>query len=85
MRDPDPKVALPATIYLLNRGFGMPPAKIEGVTPQNITVLHLIAARAVTDELMQSLYGGNGTTTVDAEAANADDAPPVDLMKPALE
>ena len=81
----DPKVCVPAAVAILNRGHGMPPAKIEGVTPQNITVLHLIAARAVTDELMQSLYGGNGTTTIDAEAANGDDAPPVDLLKPALE
>jgi hypothetical protein len=63
----------------------MPPAKIEGVTPQNITVLHLIAARAVTDELMQSLYGGNGATTIDGNAANGDDAPSVDLTQPALE
>jgi hypothetical protein len=83
VRDPDPKVALPATVYLLNRGFGLPPAKIESVTPQSITVLHLIAARAVTDELYQALAeNGDAVPTIDG---NADDGPPIDLMKPALE
>jgi hypothetical protein len=82
VRDPDPKVALPATVYLLNRGFGMPPAKIEGVNPQSITVMHLIAARAVTDELMRALAdNGSGAPTLDAESSQE----PPDLCAPALE
>jgi hypothetical protein len=87
IRDPDPKVALPAAVYLLNRGFGMPPAKIEGIGAQSLTVLHLIAAREVTDEIQRALEAANGTTpspTIDGEAANGKDAPP-DLMQPALE
>jgi hypothetical protein len=84
MRDPDPKVALPATIYLLNRGFGMPPAKIEGIGPQSISVLHLIAAREVTNEIMRALEAANGTTpppTIDAAPSQE----PPDLCAPALE
>ena len=84
IRDPDPKVALPATIYLLNRGFGMPPAKIEGIAPQSISVLHLIAAKEVTDEIMRALEAANGTTpppTIDAAPSHE----PPDLCAPALE
>ena len=78
------KVALPATIYLLNRGFGMPPAKIEGIAPQSISVLHLIAAKEVTDEIMRALEAANGTTpppTIDAALSQE----PPDLCTPALE
>jgi hypothetical protein len=82
----DPKVCVPAAVALLNRGYGMPPAKIEGVNPQSITVLHLVAARAVTDEIMRALAdNGSAAPTIDAEAASGEAAQPIDLTQPALE
>ena len=82
VRDPDPKVALPATVYLLNRGFGLPPAKIEGIGPQSITLLHLVAAREITEQLMQILAdNGSAAPTLDAESSQE----PSDLYTPALE
>jgi hypothetical protein len=78
----DPKVCVPAAVAILNRGHGMPPAKIEGVTPQSITILHLVAARAVTDEIMRALAdNGSAAPTLDAESSQE----PSDLYTPALE
>jgi hypothetical protein len=42
----DPKTRVMAAIYLLNRGYGAPPQKIEGVESASFTFWHLIAARA---------------------------------------
>jgi hypothetical protein len=87
MRDPDHKVAVPAAIALWDRGFGKPNIRVETGGPQSITVLHLVAAREITDEIMRALNNGGDTTqpTIDGEAANGEDAAPVDLTQPALE
>jgi hypothetical protein len=79
----DPKVCVPAAVAILNRGHGMPLAKIEGITPQSITVLHLIAAKEVGDEIARAL-AANGST-IDGNVANGEDVAPIDLSQPALE
>ena len=53
VRDPDSKVRLAAAIALLDRGFGRPKQEIETTGNQTIE-LHLVAARVISQELLQS-------------------------------
>jgi hypothetical protein len=74
MRDPDPKVALPAAIYLIDRGFGRPPQKLEGIEPMTIQMMHLTAATEFKPGAMEGVaMRPDGTRLV------------IDLSKPALE
>jgi hypothetical protein len=82
----DPKTRVPAAVAILNRGHGLPLAKIEGITPQSITVLHLIAAKEIGDEIARALAAnGDAAPMIDGNVANGEDVAPIDLMKPALE
>jgi hypothetical protein len=84
MRNPDDKIAVPAAIALWDRGYGKPNIRVETGGPQSITVLHLVAAREVSEEIQRALEAANGTTpppTIDAEPSQE----PPDLCAPALE
>jgi hypothetical protein len=79
-----PKEAVPAAVALLNRGWGLPTQPITGEGPQPITVMHLVAAREVSEEIQRALEAANGTTpppTIDAAPSQE----PPDLCAPALE
>jgi hypothetical protein len=81
-----PKERVSAAVAILNRAHGLPPTRIEGLTPQSITVLHLIAAKEIGDEIARALVAnGDAAPTIDGEAANGEDVAPPDLYTPALE
>jgi hypothetical protein len=80
----DERIRLAAVIALLDRGFGRPPQAI--VTPDNtqsITFMHLVAARAFSDELAaeRAAAENSGAPTISGKAAPA----PRNLFEPALE
>jgi hypothetical protein len=82
MRDPDPKVALPACVYLLNRGFGLPSTKIEATDTQSLAFLHLVAAR----ELGARIRDERSEATIDGTVSQETQRDqPIDLTQPALE
>jgi hypothetical protein len=82
LHDEDARIRLTAATTLLDRGFGRPVQAVADATNgQNITFLHLVAARAISEQI-------NGTPrTIDAETTDVDTAqkPPPNLMEPALE
>jgi hypothetical protein len=62
MRNPDDKIAVPAAVAILDRGFGKPNIRVEtaGSEPEPFTVLHLVAAREISAHLRQILEAKNG-------------------------
>ena len=91
----DPRTRVPAAVALLNRGYGMPTQPITGEGPQSLSVLHLVAAKEVTEEIQLALAAANGTAppaiegepSQNPEAASADIASDrsVNLYAPAPE
>jgi hypothetical protein len=82
LEDPDPRIRLAALVALLDRGFGRPAQTVNAQdNAQSITFMHLVAARASSDELNRSrlIEGDAVATTTDRETI------PVDLSVPALE
>jgi hypothetical protein len=77
----DEKIQLTAASTLLDRGFGKAPLTVHGMTSQTITVLHLVAAREVTDEIMRAM----GNMPVAGAEGVVDGEPPTDLTAAALE
>jgi hypothetical protein len=80
----DPKHYVHAAQVLLERGFGRPVQPIIGNRPQSITLMHLVAAREVSEEIQRALEAANGTTpppTIDAAPSQE----PPDLCAPARE
>jgi hypothetical protein len=84
----DPWTRAPAAVALLNRGYGLPTLPIEGGA-QNISFLHLVAAREISERLQAELQAEqrNGTAlpVIDGTAETSTPAEMIDLMKPALE
>jgi hypothetical protein len=81
MEDPDPKVRLAAVVALWDRGFGKPPQTVtDATTGETITLMHLTAARAISEQI-------NGNRVIDVENTDVDTAPkqPPNLLEPALE
>ena len=86
----DPKTRVPAAVALLNRGYGMPVQAVAAEDGGSVTLLHLVAARALGPELQAVLDAGKPLPPViDAEAAEQPTTDgseiPVDLTAPALE
>jgi hypothetical protein len=52
---------VPAAVALLNRGYGLPVQPIEGEGAQSLTLLHLIAAKEVSDHI-ERILARNDTT-----------------------
>jgi len=84
----DPKTRVPAAVALLNRGYGLPTLPIEG-SAQNISFLHLVAAREISDRLQAELQAeqrnGSALRVIDGTAETSTPDEPIDLVKPALE
>jgi hypothetical protein len=81
MEDPDPRIRLAAVIALWDRGFGKPPQTVtDATTGETITLMHLTAARAISEQI-------NGNRVIDVEDTNVDTQPkqPPNLLEPALE
>lgn len=88
LEDTDPRIRLATLVALLDRGYGRP---IQAIATQDnalsLTFLHLIAARASSEEI-NAIYRQviNGEVVApEFDADNATAAMPVDLMAPALE
>jgi hypothetical protein len=67
------KDAVPAAIALLDRGFGRPKQTIETNDPANPILLHLLAAEAVSREIIERLE--KRTINGHAEQGNGQAAP----------
>lgn len=52
LKDADPKIRLAASMALLDRGFGRPQQRIETSQGDSLT-LHLIAAQAISGQLLE--------------------------------
>jgi hypothetical protein len=61
-----PKEAVPAAVALLDRGWGRPKQTIETDQSTSPILLHLLAARAVSQQLMDTL---GQRTTIDGHVA----------------
>ena len=77
----DPKTRVPAAVALLNRGYGMPTQPITGEGPQSLSVLHLVAAKEVTEEIQLALAAANGTAppTIEGEPSQNPEAASADI------
>lgn len=71
-----PKERVPAAIALLDRGFGKPLQEQHISTESSLTVLHILAARALSNEL-KAIDGNVSTDVVEATPVDtaADAAP----------
>jgi hypothetical protein len=73
-----------AAQILLDRALGKPPQRIEGEGALTLSIMHLIAARAITAEVM-----GSGITEPNAEppppVLNLTNAEVLERLGPALE
>jgi hypothetical protein len=58
MRNSDDKIAVPAAIALLDRGFGRPNVRVETDQPESFTLMHLIAAREVAEQMQAAIETG---------------------------
>jgi hypothetical protein len=101
MRNPDDRIALPAAVVLLDRGYGKPNVRVETAgDAEPFTVLHLVAAKEISAHLKQILEARNGNGTalpptigtdadliIDGEAKTGTAAAekPIDFLPPALE
>lgn len=73
------KERVPAAIALLDRGFGRPTQSIETNDPANPVLLHLLAAQAISQELIATL--DQRTINGHAEPANTrTETLPADLL-----
>ena len=90
----DPKTRVAAAVALLNRGHGMPPQKIDAEGAQNLTLMHLVASREISERIEQAMANGSPLPPIiDGDAAAVEQkqpngngsGQPVDLSKPALE
>jgi hypothetical protein len=77
----DPRTRVPAAVALLNRGYGMPAQPITGEGPQSLSVLHLVAAKEVTEEIQLALAAANGTAspTIEGEPSQNPEAASADI------
>jgi hypothetical protein len=57
----DPKHYVHAAQVLLERGWGKPVQPVQDEGQKSIGVLHLVAAREVSEEIERALAAGNGT------------------------
>jgi hypothetical protein len=57
MRNEDDKIAVPAAIELMNRGYGKPRITIESDGAPTLSLLHLIAAKDVSERVAAILRG----------------------------
>lgn len=72
----DPKHKLAAAVALLDRGFGRPVQEQHISTESSLTVLHILAARALSNEL-KAIDGNVSTDVVEATPVDtASDAAP---------
>jgi hypothetical protein len=63
LEDPDRKVRGFAALALLDRGFGRPRQTIESEGPPSLSLLHLVAAREVSERLQAELLAGRRDRT----------------------
>ena len=82
----DPRWKLPAAVVILERGFGKVKQEIDA-QGGNVTVLHLVAARALAHATPEQI---EQSVTDVIDEAEADDAPlgadpPPDISAPAVE
>ena len=80
--DGDKRIAVAAARELLDRGHGKAPLQIETSGPQSITVLHLVAARDVSQQLA-ALLGTEIAPQIEGTAGPVER--PADISAPALE
>jgi hypothetical protein len=98
LEDPDRKVRGFAALALLDRGYGKPRQTIESDGPPSLSMMHLIAARSISDKLQSALEAGTAPPTIDGIAEpqqrrnaqphqpnGSDIGMPIDLSTPALE
>jgi hypothetical protein len=89
----NPRERVQAAAILLDRGWGKPVQPVEGEGAQSIGLLHLVAAREVTEQIQRAMLenGGIAPPVIDGAPVSQlqplqrlDDAP-TDLFPPALE
>ena len=89
----NPRERVQAAAILLDRGWGKPVQPVQDEGQTSIGVLHLIAAREVSEEIERALAAGNGTAppVIDGEPASEENTTepqqhePIDILAPAKE
>ena len=89
----DPARRVGAASIILERGWGKVPQPVSASTEdgQELTLLHLIAARQIAEQMQALMTGGaldpkaNGATNGSAAHDGKDQGPVIDLSIPALE
>jgi hypothetical protein len=82
----NPRERVAAAAILLDRGWGKPLQPVEANGQTTMSIMHLVAARAVSEQLNCTL-GENGAPplTIEASAEAKTCADSIDLTSPALE
>jgi hypothetical protein len=87
----DPKHYVQAAQVLLDRGFGKPTQPLTSDGPPSLSILHLVAAREVSERMQQAVINGTALPPADDDTAVVEPTTPnaqlpsVDLSVPALE
>jgi hypothetical protein len=90
LEDPDRKVRGFAAQALLDRGFGKPTQPLTSDGQPSLSILHLVAAREVSERIQQAVINGTALSPADDNTATVEQTPnaqlpSVDLSVPALE
>jgi hypothetical protein len=80
----NPRERVQAAAILLDRGWGKAPQTVQGQDAEPFTVLHLLAAREVSQHVRKILIEKGATGLPEIEG-DAEPNQPIDLMRPALE
>jgi hypothetical protein len=86
----DPKHYVHAAQVLLDRGFGKPTQPLTSDGPPSLSILHLVAAREISERIQQAVINGTALPPSDDNTAAVEQThnaqlPSVDLSVPALE
>jgi hypothetical protein len=86
----DPKHYVHAAQVLLDRGFGKPTQPLTSDGPPSLSVLHLVAAREISERMQQAVINGTALPPADDDTTAVEQTPnaqlpSVDLSVPALE
>jgi hypothetical protein len=86
----DPRLRVQAAVAILDRAWGRPVQAIAAENGASLSILHLVAAREISERIQQAVINGTALPPADDNTAAVEQTPnaqppSVDLSVPALE
>jgi hypothetical protein len=86
----DPRLRVQAAVAILDRAWGRPVQAIAAENGASLSILHLVAAREISERIQQAAINGTALPPADDDTAVVEQTPnaqllSVDLSVPALE